>query len=64
MIESKKAHLKSIARTKGETAVLQAAQGQKSTQLTENEVQQIRDLYMEILDITDLSKVTLDTLMQ
>jgi hypothetical protein len=39
MIESKKAHLKSIARTKGETAVLQAAQGQKSTQLTENEVQ-------------------------
>lgn len=44
--------------------VLNAAQGQKIAALTDNEVRQIRELYMEILETNDLSRVPLDTLMQ
>lgn len=57
------AHLRSIARQKGEKATLMAAQGKRVDPLTENEVQQIRDLYMEVLGENDLSKVPLDRLM-
>ena len=59
----KKSHLRSLARTKGEMAILSAAQGQKHESMTEAEVQQVKELYMDILETNDLKGQSLDTLM-
>ena len=59
----KKSHLRSIARAKGEPAVLAAAQGQRQDQMSEADVQNVRELYMEILGTTNLADISLDELM-
>jgi len=59
----KKSHLRSIARAKGEPAVLAAAQGQRHYQMSEADVQNVRELYMDIMGTSNLSDVSLDELM-
>ena len=63
MRKMKKSHLRSLARMKGEMAILAAAQGQKQDSMSETEIQQVKDLYMEILETNDLKNQSLDTLM-
>ena len=58
-----KSHLRSIARAKTEAAVLAAAQGQKHESMSDADVQDVRELYMEILGTTNLSNVSLDEFM-
>lgn len=57
----KKSHLRSIARAKGEAAVLAAAQGQKHEQMSEADFQNVRELYMDILETKNLQEVDLKT---
>ena len=63
MAKMKKSHLRSIARAKGEAAVLAAAQGQKHDKMSEADYQNVRELYMDILETKNLSDVHLDVLM-
>lgn len=63
ILKMKKSHLRSIARAKGDSAVLAAAQGQRHDQMSEADVQNVRELYMDILETTNLQDVSLDTLM-
>ena len=46
----KKARLRSIARKKGEAAVLAAGQGQTRDNMSEDEVKEIRSLFQDILE--------------
>ena len=62
-IKMKRAHLRTISKTKGLEAVLSAAQGQKTADMDDNEIQQVKDLYCEILETKDLSKYGLETFM-
>ena len=48
---------------KGEAAVLAAAQGQQRDKISEEEMKLIKDLYMEILEVNELSSVSLGDLL-
>lgn len=63
ILKMKKSHLRSIARTKGEAAVLAAAQGQRHDQMSEADVQNVKELYQDILQTNNLQEVSLDVLM-
>jgi len=59
----KKSKLRSIAKMKGEAAVLAAAQGQQRDKISEEEMKLIKDLYLEILEVNELSSVSLGDLL-
>jgi|TARA_B110000305_G_scaffold233473_1_gene289938 hypothetical protein len=59
----KKSRLRSLARQKGDAAILAAAQGSKRENMTDEEAAEVRSLYMEVLELPNLSKVTLDEFM-
>lgn len=49
MIQVKKSQLRTLARVRGDAAILAAAQGNKAESIDEKEVQQIQDLYKDVL---------------
>jgi len=66
-IKLKKATLREISRKQGELTVLEIAQGLKTSNtrgVNEIEQNQIRELYKEILEVNELSKVRVDALMK
>ena len=46
----KKSRLRSLARQKGDTSILASAQGSKRENMTDDEAQEVRSLYMEVLE--------------
>lgn len=51
----KKARLRSIARMKGDLSVLAAGQGQVRENMNDDDVKEVRTLFMEILEVNNLS---------
>lgn len=60
----KKARLRSIARMKGDLSVLAAGQGQVRENMNDDDVKEVRTLFMEILEVNNLSQLSLDELME
>lgn len=62
-MKTKRRQLRLIAKDKGLEETLSAAQGKKIGDMSDNDVQTIKDLYCEILGMKDLTSVSLEVLM-